>query len=234
MGNQQYRFSRYHARNILKIWLRRIHLTLALVSAIFLVNLSLSGALLVFAKDIQAWFNPQFWTVADSQVEDTQNTPLPTSEIIKRISPLSSASILFIERNESLLTAWQVRLIDKSYVSINQYSGDILLHYQFQDTFDGFVMAWHRWLLYSKGDERPLALLPPLASLILCIEFILGFYLWLRPKKRLKRLKVRWQAKNKVRFMQLHNVLGDVELFLRSKSKYKKKYQAFSSLVINV
>jgi uncharacterized iron-regulated membrane protein len=192
----------------LKIWLRRLHLALALASAIFLVNLSLTGALLVFAKDIQAWCNPQYWTVANSQVLNRQDTPLPTSEIVKQINMLSPSSILFIERNESPFRAWQVRLNDKSYVSINQYTGEVLLHYQYQDTFYGFVMAWHRWLLYTEGDEHPLGLLPPLASLILCIELILGFYLWARPKNRLKRLKVKWKAKNKVRFMQLHNVLG--------------------------
>jgi uncharacterized iron-regulated membrane protein len=192
----------------LKTWLRRIHLAFALISAIFLVNLSLTGALLVFAKDIQAWYNPQYWTVADNQVLSRQNTPLPTSEIINKINLLAPSSILFIERNESPSGAWQVRLADKSYVSVNQYTGDVLLHYQYQDTFYGFVMGWHRWLLYTEGDEHPLGLLPPLASLILCIELILGFYLWARPKNRLKRLKVKWQAKNKVRFMQLHNVLG--------------------------
>jgi uncharacterized iron-regulated membrane protein len=192
----------------LKIWLRRIHLALALASAIFLVNLSLTGTLLVFAKDIQAWCNPQYWTIADNQVLSGEYTPVPTSEIVKRINLLSTESILFIERNESPSRAWQVRLADKSYVSINQYTVDVLLHYQYEDTFYGFVMAWHRWLLYSEGDERPLGILPPLASLILCLELILGFYLWARPKNRLKRLKVKWKAKNKVRFMQLHNVLG--------------------------
>lgn len=192
----------------MKIWLRRIHLALALASAIFLVNLSLTGALLVFAKDIQAWCNPQYWTIADNQVLTEQNASIPTSEIVKRINLLSPSSIVFIEHNEAPSRAWQVRLADKSYVSINQYTGEVLLHYQYQDTFYGFVMAWHRWLLYSEGDEHPLGLLPPLASIVLCLELILGFYLWARPKNRLKRLKVKWQAKNKVRFMQLHNVLG--------------------------
>jgi uncharacterized iron-regulated membrane protein len=179
-----------------------------LASAIFLVNLSLTGALLVFAKDIQAWCNPQYWTVANSPVLNRHNTPLLSSEIVKQINLLSPSPILFIEHNESPFRAWQVRLADKSYVSINQYTGKVLLHYQYQDTFYGFVMAWHRWLLYSEGDEHPLGLLPPLASLILCLELLLGFYLWARPKNRLKRLKVKWQAKNKIRLMQMHNVLG--------------------------
>lgn len=219
----------------MKIWYRRIHLALALVSAIFLVNLSLTGALLVFAKDIQAWCNPQYWTVANSQVLNRQNTPLPTSEIVKQINQLSPSSILFIERNESPFRTWQVRLNDKNYVSINQYTGEVLLHYQYRDTFYGFVMAWHRWLLYNDGDEHPLDLLPPLASLVLCFELILGFYLWARPKNRLKRVKVKWNAKNKVRFMQLHNVLGVyslIPLFLIAFSGLAFYFKDFSQTVV--
>lgn len=227
-------------RNTLKTWLRRLHLILALVSAIFLVNLSLTGTLLVFGKEIQTWWNPQYWTVQSTQIESTQVTssdaennsalspsvnttsannasvdkasiktsPISTSEIVKIINARFTSPIQFIQRHESPSKAWQVRLVDTSYVSINQYTGDVLLHYQYQDTFYGFIMGWHRWLLYTDKGEHPLGLLPPLASLILCIELILGFYLWAKPKHRLKRLKVKWQAKNKVRFMQLHNVLG--------------------------
>ncbi|WP_166425135.1 PepSY-associated TM helix domain-containing protein [Paraglaciecola sp. 20A4] len=192
----------------MKAWLRRTHLILALASAIFLINLSITGAFLVFAKDIQAWLNPQYWSVPDPNNPIVSPATLPVSEIAKRIRQISSSAIVFIEHSASPSRAWQVRLADKSYVSINQYSGDVLLHYQYDETFYGFTMAWHRWLLYSDGDAHPLALLPPLASLILCIELLLGFYLWVRPKNRLKRLKVKWKAKNKIRFMQLHNVLG--------------------------
>ncbi|GHB59523.1 hypothetical protein GCM10008107_05850 [Psychrosphaera saromensis] len=195
----------------MKTWLRRLHLILALVSAIFLVNLSVTGTLLVFAKDIQAWWNPHTWTVENTSTKtaiNKSNPPISTSEIVEKLNLRFASPIQFIERNESPNKAWQVRLADKSYVSINQYTGEVLLQYQYQETFYGFVMGWHRWLLYTDKDEHPLGLLPPLASLILCIELILGFYLWVRPKNRLKRLKVKWNAKNKVRFMQLHNVLG--------------------------
>ena len=44
-------------------YLRKAHLLLAFISAIFLINLSLSGALLVFAKEIQQFFQPQKWLV---------------------------------------------------------------------------------------------------------------------------------------------------------------------------
>ena len=194
--------------NLLKTWLRRVHLILALASALFLVNLSVTGAFLVFGKDIQAWVNPQYWSVSYGKGNSEQSVPLPVSEITKHLSQTSASSIVFIEHHESPFRAWQIRLADSSYVSINQYSGEVLLHYQYDETFYGFMMAWHRWLLYTDGDARPLALLPPLASLILCIELLLGFYLWVRTKHRLKRLKVKWNAKNKVRLMQLHNVLG--------------------------
>ena len=192
----------------MKTWLRRVHLILALVSAIFIVNLSVTGAFLVFGKDIQAWLNPQYWSVQPTQIADVLPIPLPVSQLAEQVYQTTHSPIVFIEQDKSPFRAWQVRLADKSYVSINQYNADVMLHYQYDETFYGFTMAWHRWLLYTADDARPFALLPPIATLIMCGELLLGLYLWVRPKNRLKRLNVKWKAKNKIRFMQLHNVLG--------------------------
>ena len=72
-------------------------------------------------------------------------------------------------------------------------------------------MAWHRWLLYSNDQgERPFQLWVAIASLIFIFELLIGLTLWLKPKSPIKRLRVRWQAKNKVRFHQLHLCLGAV------------------------
>jgi len=48
---------------LLKVYLRRLHLFLALACALFLMSLSLSGALLIYAKNIQSVINPDYWQV---------------------------------------------------------------------------------------------------------------------------------------------------------------------------
>lgn len=193
---------------MLKTGLRRIHLILAFVSGLFLISLSFSGALLVFAKEIQSAINPQYWQLADQSSHGKQQL-LPLSELTKKIEQQTQKKIHFIQPGDNQQAPWQVRLANKQYLNVNPYTGVILLEYGFYDSFYGFVMAWHRWLLYSSDtDERPMQLWLSIASLIFMIELVIGFYLWVKPKHRLKRLQVRWRAKNKVRFHQLHGSLG--------------------------
>jgi len=194
-------------RNILlRITLRRIHLLLALLSGFLLINISISGGLLIYAKEIQTIINPQYWLLTDKQIEE----PLLTlSEITVKIEQQTEQKIQFIQPEENLQRSWQVRLVNKSYLSINPHTGNILLAYEFVDTFYGFTMSWHRWLLYTNDDnEKPMQLWVSIASLIFIIELLIGFWLWVKPKHRLKRLKVRWKAKNKIRLTQLHGTIG--------------------------
>jgi len=191
-----------------KLFIRRFHLFLALFSGVFLISLSISGALLIYAKDIQSLINPHYWLV---EKNDNQNVkqPLSLSALTKIITSQTGQSIVFIEQGETTDSAWQVRLTNKEYLSINPYSGEILLSYNFSDTFYGFVMAWHRWLLYVDEDgKKPMQLLVSITSLVFIIELVFGLYLWAKPKHRVKRLKVKWRAKNKIRFNQLHTSLG--------------------------
>jgi uncharacterized iron-regulated membrane protein len=192
----------------LKTYLRRIHLILAFTSGLFLINLSISGALLIYGKEIQKNINPQYWLLPVNK--NQINPPLLTLSVLTQIiERATQKKIQFIQPAENQYDAWQVRLMDKSYLSINPYNADILLAYDFTDSFYGFVMSWHRWLLYTNdANERPMQLWVSMASVVFILELILGFTLWVRPKNRLKRLQVRWKAKNKVRFMQLHCTVG--------------------------
>ncbi len=191
---------------MLKIYLRRFHLYLAIVSAFFLVNLSLSGAILLFAKDIQALISPEHWLIPSDY---SQQQPLALSQLVKKLELTTNKQVKIIEQAEYPTQAWSVVLANNSFLNINPYNGEILLEHRFYDTLYGFTMAWHRWLLYvTNAKERPLQVIVSCASLILIVEILLGCYLWLKPKNRLKRLKVKWRSKRKTRYYQLHGTLG--------------------------
>lgn len=193
---------------MLKLILRRIHLSLALVSSLFLINLSLSGALLLYAKEIQTLINPQYWLLEKKHHQEKQEF-LPLSELTAKIEQQTKQKVQFIQPEENRQIPWQIRLENKHYLSVNPYTGNMLLSYQFSDTFYGFIMSWHRWLLYKDAaNEKPLQLWISIASLVFIIEIVIGVILWIKPKHRLKRLKVRWKAKNKIRFNQLHGTAG--------------------------
>tara|TARA_R110001583_G_C5662555_1_gene409810 strand:- start:1797 stop:2978 length:1182 start_codon:yes stop_codon:yes gene_type:complete len=193
---------------LFKIYLRRIHLFLAVITGLFLINLSVSGALLLFAKEIQIAINPQYWLVTQHE-KSKLDTLLPLSALTEKIERQIGQKINFIEIAESSQSAWQVRLANNNYLSIDPYTGDILFEHSFYNTFYGFVMTWHRWLFYSKDNgEKPFQMWISIAALTFTIELLLGCYLWAKPRHRLKRLKIRWQAKNRILLNQLHGTIG--------------------------
>ncbi|WP_075593313.1 PepSY domain-containing protein [Pseudoalteromonas sp. PAB 2.2] len=187
----------------MKLWLRRTHLLLALVSGLFLICLSLTGALLIYAKDIQYLTQSDKWTVTP------QASPLAFDPLIARVSNTTKqpVTLLMPEARDDL--AWQLQLANNRYVSVNPYTGDILYEYDYYSTVYGFTMALHRWLLYEDGDKNhPLRNWVSLCALILILEILLGFYIWIKPKNRLKRLAIKPKAKFRVLMYQLHTVLG--------------------------
>lgn len=193
---------------LLKIYLRRIHLCLAFACALLLISLSISGALLLYAKTIQAKISPESWQV-DSHVQGVKKTVLPLSKLAEKLFIQTNEKIDFIEVAAEPEKAWKARLANANYLNFNPYTGEVLSTYSFYDSFYGFCMAWHRWLLYTnEQNERPLQLWVSIASLVFILEILVGSYLWLKPRHRIRRLKVKWQAKRKVLFYQLHGSLG--------------------------
>ncbi|NRA82940.1 MAG: PepSY domain-containing protein [Gammaproteobacteria bacterium] len=183
--------------------LKKIHLIIALLSVIFLVNISISGSLLVFAKEIQHWLAPTQWTVTPT------TAPLPISALLKAVNLGTDDQVKQISVGISPELAWQFKTTKGHYISVDQYRGTVLNQYQREQSFYGFVMAWHRWLLITTEEgKRPLKVVISSVSLLLIIEVLIGGWLWLKPKKRLKRLKIRWSNKLKVNVIQLHGVIG--------------------------
>ncbi len=169
----------------------------------FLINLSISGALLVFGKEIQNNIQPEYW-----QVKPQANF-LPLSQLISIAEASTGHSVNRVQLAPEKDKAWQFQLNDGQQLSINPFNGDILHHYLEEDSFYGFVMAWHRWLLLrDEANEKPLKIVVSIISLLLIIEMLIGLTLWLKPKNRLKRLKINLKAKPRVKYYQLHTVVG--------------------------
>lgn len=191
-----------------KLWLRRIHLLLAIFSGLFLICSSITGTLLIYAQTIQREINPDYWQVLPEERTLTYNN------IIQSVEDDTQQKVTLIQPELVSNLAWQIQLANKRYVSVNPYNAKILLEYDYYSTFYGFTMAFHRWLLYQDKDGNfPFRLWVSIATLCLIIEIIVGLYLWIRPRNRIKRLKINRKAKNKILFYQLHTVLG-VFLFI--------------------
>ncbi|WP_232365096.1 PepSY-associated TM helix domain-containing protein [Salinimonas marina] len=186
-----------------------MHLWIGLITALFVLILSVTGAMLIYAKDIQTIINPQYWTVAE------QSSRLPISTLLENVEATSGQTVTVVSTEpEYRDRAWQLRLDNGEYVSVDPYTGEILLTYAFEEHLYGFTMSVHRWLLYRDTDNRTsLRNWVSVVALLFIFEVLFGFYLWVKPKKRLKRLKINTRAKTKILLYQLHTVLG-VFLFL--------------------
>lgn len=186
-----------------KRWLRRIHLCLAIFLVFFLVNLSISGALLIFGKEVQYQVQPAHWQVAPGAAF------LPLSSLVAIVEEGSEKTVKQVQLQPQKDKAWQFQLESGQYINVNPFNGEVLHRYAKQDSFYGFVIAWHRWLLLSDDTgEKPLKTLVSIASLLFIVEMVLGLWLWFKPKNRLQRLKINIKAKPKVRYYQLHTVIG--------------------------
>lgn len=188
---------------LLKLWLRRLHLLFALVFGLFICCLSITGALLIYAKDIQTAVQPEKWTV------DKRGDKLPFSEIVTTLEAQTGERVELLMPESKAHLAWQVKLGNGEYVSINPYSAEVLHRYDYYSTFYGFTMAIHRWLLYQNSDgDKPFRHWVSICALVLLLEVIVGFYLWVKPRNRLKRLVIKRRAKFRILMYQLHTVLG--------------------------
>lgn len=64
-----------------------MHLLLAFISLFFLLNISISGSLLVFAKEIQQFLQPERWLVTP------QRQTLSLSQLVKQIEKFGNEKI---------------------------------------------------------------------------------------------------------------------------------------------
>jgi len=192
----------------MKIWLRRTHLILTLLSSVLLLSICISGALLSFAKEAEQLFLSERWLVKAKPASLLESDGL--SELVSHLNqqlPVNNpAKLILIESDPNL--AWQTVLLDGLYTNFNPYNGELLASYRFEDSPYGFLMAWHRWLLYSTEHEKPLRPIISCAALVLIVQLLLGLWMWLRPKNRLRRLRVNFSAKPYAVLYQLHSVLG--------------------------
>jgi len=128
------------------------------------------------------------------------------TQLNRQLPKATPTKLIMVEREPNL--AWQAILTDGRYANFNPYSGELLAIYVFEESPYGFLMAWHRWLLYNNGTDKPLRPLVSSAALILVMQLLLGLWMWFRPKNRLRRLRVNFAAKPYTMLYQLHSVIG--------------------------
>jgi uncharacterized iron-regulated membrane protein len=216
----------------MKIFFRRIHLYLSLAAGLVILICCLTGAILVFEKEIQMGFNKHRYYV------ETGTTRLPLQQLIQNVkdsfpkAKINSVKVYDAadrsvelnvnfppakdakkqvgqpQQNKSSAKPAQPQRQPGFTIFINPYTGQILEKYSYRETWLYSVFALHRWLL--GGDDSVGKYIVGVATFIFLFILITGIILWWpKTRKILKqRLKIKWNAGWKRINHDLHLVFG--------------------------
>jgi uncharacterized iron-regulated membrane protein len=214
----------------MKIFFRRIHLYLGLAAGLVILVACLTGAMLVFEKDIQeATNNGRYFTKPAGTAINAEVLLQRVRDSFPqaRITGLKwyanpdrtvEVGISFPKKKDELKPKEGAGRNPKASstparapgftVFVDPYSGKIIEKYSYRETFFYKVFAMHRWLLGSDGSVGKFIV--GIATLIFLFIIITGIILWW-PRTRTimqQRLSIRWGAGWKRINHDLHLVLG--------------------------
>lgn len=185
--------------------IRKIHFYIAVILAIPLLILSITGALLVYGPELQKIVSPKGWSVE----QEGEKLSLAKAAIIasKQRPDLSIWAIS--EKNKSETSPYIAWLGgNKGALNINPYNGEIITHFSPRETFEGWITALHRRLLAEGEFAKITRHFVSAIALLLIIELIIGLWIWLKPAKPFQRLAVKSNYSFKMKIMRLHQLTG--------------------------
>ncbi len=219
----------------MKIFFRRIHLYLGLAAGLVILICCLTGAILVFEKDLQMMLNKKRYFV------EAGTNKLPIEALVKQVKDsFPNAKINAVKVYEDATRSVEVNASVSAKKSeqkeaskaetpkqgsaekksgavprqpgftffVNPYTGEVLEKYSYRETWFYIVFALHRWLLGGEGSIGKYIV--GISTLMFLFILITGIILWWpKTNKILKqRLKIKWNAGWKRINHDLHLVFG--------------------------
>lgn len=220
----------------MKIFFRTIHLYLSLAAGAVIMIACLTGAILVFEKELQVAFNH------DRYYSSAAGDPLPLDELVKRVKqqypeartgdiriwadPTRNAEIGITmkpagEQAEGRgKDAGSGKKLEKAKAGaegggrathtafVSRIDGRVVELYSYRETFFYQVFALHRWLLGSSTGIGKYIV--GVSTFIFLFILLTGIILWWPKTRRIlaQRLKVKWDGGWKRLNHDLHLVLG--------------------------
>lgn len=185
---------------------KQLHLVLALIAGLFILNASISGSLLVFGKELQQLLQPDRWTISSG------SKPVDVVAVVKRISQATQEQGLKIEQiriEEKSDRPWVITLSNAVQWNFNPYTEEVIHRYPKDQDFYHKILSWHRWLLMEDSSTKPWARhITSSAALVLIIEIVLGYLLWFNPKKTRRKHQPPSKKNWRHRIRQLHTTVG--------------------------
>jgi uncharacterized iron-regulated membrane protein len=214
--------------NHMKIFFRRIHLYIAFGAGLIIMVTCLTGAMLVFEKELMQLFHKErYYTIAQKSRMplDTLISRLKASEPKATISsvrvysnPARTVEVSFTRKaaNKKKEASVETRPVIKEKAKpaegqrlvafVDPYNGVVREIYNHRESFFYWVMDVHRWML--GGDTGKLVV--GVCTLLFLVILITGIILWWPKNKQIlkQRLKIKSDAGFKRLNHDYHIVLG--------------------------
>lgn len=189
------------------------HLSIALLAALIILLMSVTGVLLTYERQMIAWSDAEF----RSQVPAAEPSRLPIATVIERARASEAA---LREPGVSVLVAAEadapVRLsVGPRRFYADAYSGQVLGEGGAgMRSFMSGLRDWHRWLAMSDGRSFAIArAITGWSNVIFAVLILSGLYLWMPKRWTWKHLRpvtlFAWRHQTgKARDFNWHNVIG--------------------------
>ena len=213
----------------MKVFFRRIHLYLGLSAGLVIMICCLTGAILVFQKELEQVFHKQRYFAQEGEKRLSLDSLVAG---VKKNYPGAKVNSVKVYINNERTTEVNVTVVDKKQNTtqpttatkkqeprtvqrsptftayVNPYTGEVVELYNSRQGFFYNVMALHRWLLGS--NNGPGKYITGVATFIFLFILITGIILWWPKTKKIlsQRLKIRSTAGWKRLNHDLHIVLG--------------------------
>lgn len=178
-----------------RLLFRRLHLWLSVPFGLIITVICLSGAALVFEKEVMELCRPELYHIYKVETTENEASPVPLSvdriaEIVSATLP-DSVSVTSVTVSSSAERTWQVALSKprRASVFVNPYTGEIKGRYEWAPFFRTMFYL-HRWLLDSMKPGGGIfwgRLVVGTATLMFVFVLISGIIVWWpRTRKALK------------------------------------------------
>lgn len=211
----------------MKIFFRNIHLYLSLAAGLVILIACLTGAILVFEKDLQMALNKdRYYVTAGSRKLSpdllvravTDSFPKAKINSIKLYADAERSAEVSVnfpgdktrkspKKDNSSKPAAPQRQPGFT-IFIDPYTGTILEKYSYQETWFYTVFSLHRWLL--GGNDSVGKYIVGVSTFIFLFILITGVILWWPKTRRIlkQRVRIKWDAGWKRLNHDLHIVFG--------------------------
>jgi uncharacterized iron-regulated membrane protein len=185
----------------------RIHRILGLTAGLFILMLTLTGSILVFDSQVDAWLNPEITKVVPDMAADaTRQSTDALLTVVHRQYPTATIHTLQLYTAETD-RAIRVELTEKDQrtsVYLNPYTGTILGTRNPESTFVHEVRELHESLLWEPYGGYIMGLV----GLCLLGSVLTGTWYYRKSLLRILRVGVRWNKPRRIVYADIHNYLG--------------------------